>query len=453
MRATLALTAATRAELVAALDDARESAGVLSAQLIDVGGELTVLARSLTWASPKHYLDRAEDGLQLSSPGWVPSFRRAAAAGDIALFVHTHPGGEAQFSEYDDLVDEQLRDVVAQLGITGPYGALLVAGLPADPDLAARLYVDDRLPQAITRFRVVHNRLDFLPTSAARAGSEADETFDRQIRLFGAAGQDLLRDLHVGVVGAGGTGSAVAEQLTRLGVGRLTLIDDDDVTTPTPTRGYGIRVEDVGNSKTEVLAADLVAIGLGTEVCPVVAPLHDRKALDALAHVDVVFCCVDGHGARLILNRWAYAHHAPVIDLAVLVAADRDVSIDARVTWIGAGSACLLCRGRIDPSIAYAENLDPARRRALAGEGYVTAAESPQPAVVTLTSLVASTATTELLLRLFGIGESEASELLLRPHLHEVRRNRVRARPGCFCTDAGFGGRGFTDPYLDLLWT
>jgi len=453
VRATLALTAATRAELVAALGDPRETAGVLSAQLIDVGGELTLLARSLTWAKPEHYLDRTDDGLQLLSPGWVPSFRRAATAGDIALFVHTHPSGDAQFSEHDDLVDEQLRAVVAQLGINGPYGALLVAGMPTNPNLVARLCTDDGSPQAITRFRVVGDRLDFVRTSGARTVREADETFDRQIRLFGTAGQDILRDLHVGIVGCGGTGSAVAEQLTRLGVGWLTLIDDDDVTTPTPTRGYGIRVEDVGRCKSQVLAADLIAIGLGTQIRAIVAPLHDRKALDALAHADVVFCCVDGHGARLILNRWAYAHHAPVIDLAVLVAADGDVSIDARVTWIAAGSACLLCRGRIDPSIAYAENLDPARRRALAGEGYVIAAESPQPAVVTLTTLVASMATTELLLRLFGIGETEASELLLRPHLHEVRRNRILARRGCFCTDAAFGGRGFTNPYLDLMWT
>lgn len=453
MRATLALAAQTHAELTAALQDERETAGVLLAQLIGGPEEFTLVGRALTWSADEHYLDRSERGLQLASAGWVPAFRRAAATGDLALFVHTHPLGTAEFSWHDDEVDEQLRAVVRQLGINGPYGSVVVAGGPNGAQLAGRLYFDDGSPQAITRFRSAGTRLEVVPAAQEGGGAGADETFDRQIRLFGAPGQHLLRDLHVGVVGCGGTGSAVAEQLTRLGVGRLTLIDDDDVTAPTPTRGYGIRVSDVGRPKATILAAHLSAIGMGTDVRPIVAVLHAREALLALAHVDVVFCCVDGHGARLILNRWAYAQNAPVVDVAVLVAASPHVTIDARVTWIGSGSACLLCRGRIDPALAYAENLDPQRRQALAGEGYVTAAETAQPAVVTLTSLVASTATTELILRLFGIGDTDASELIIRPQMHEIRRNRTPARAGCFCSDAQFQGRGFKEPYLDLLWT
>src|SRR3989442_2474424 len=43
--------------------------------------------------------------------------------------------------------------------------------------------------------------------------------FERQVLAFGAESQALLQQLHVGVVGVGGTGSAVVEQLARLGVG------------------------------------------------------------------------------------------------------------------------------------------------------------------------------------------------------------------------------------------
>ena len=454
MRATLALTSATHQALVAALADPRETAAVLSCQLVRNDDELTLLARNLTWPSEDQYASRETHGLELRSPGWVPPFRAAASAGDLALFVHTHPGGHPRFSIYDDTVDDQLRTASQNLGMPGPYGALLVAGDTDRSTFAARLYLENGLLE-ITRIRVVDDRVavEAAHTSeTAPTADDLDETFDRQIRLFGSAGQDLLRGLHIGVVGAGGTGSAVAEQLTRLGVGRLTLVDDDVVTDPTPTRGYGIRVHDDGQPKAQVLAAHLEGIGLGTDVRTVVAPLHHSDALASLAHADLVFSCVDGHGARLILNRWAYAHLAPVVDLAVLVTTEPSVSIDARVTWIGPGSACLLCRGRIDAALAYAENLDPQRRRELAGEGYVVAAETPQPAVVTLTSLVASTATTELLLRLVGIGDVQASEILLRPHLHETRRNRATPRPGCFCTDPSFAGRGTRTPYLDLMW-
>lgn len=452
MRATLALAEPLRQELIGALDAPHEVAGVLAAQLITGDGEVTVLGRGITWAADEHYLDRSETGLRLGSAGWVPAFRRAAAAGDLALFVHTHPGGRAEFSRRDDEVDRQLAEASKRLGAAGPYGAILVSGNSDTGQVTGRLYLDEGAgPVAVSRVRICGDNLEL--TRPGGPEPTVDAAFDRQIRLFGAEGQQLLRDLHVGVVGCGGTGSAVAEQMTRLGVGRLTLIDDDEVTPPTPTRGYGMRARDLGRAKAAVLADDLAGLGLGTDIRPVVAPLHDPEALESLVHADAVFCCVDGHGARLILNRWAYAHCAPVVDLAVLVGGHATPSIDARVTWIAPGSACLLCRGRIDPAIAYAENLDPAQRQALAGEGYVAAAETPQPAVVTLTTLVASTATTELLLRLFRLGDIAASELLLRPQLHELRRNRVPARPGCFCNDPAFAGRGRGKPYLDLMWT
>jgi hypothetical protein len=471
MTATLAMTRATHRELVASLADPRETAAVLTCQLVRDSRDLTLLARTLTWPTDEQYLTRDAHELKLRSPGWLPAFRAAATAGDLALFVHTHPGGHPRFSHYDDTVDEQLRTATQNLDLPGPYGALLVAGDPDQPTFAARLYLDDE-PLEITRIRVVDDRLTIAPALATTSTANSphaptptvgapgptddtgyvDQAFDRQILLFGTAGQNLLRGLHIGVVGVGGTGSAVAEQLTRLGIGRLTLVDDDAVTDPTPTRGYGIRVRDVSQPKAEVLAAHLNGIGLGPDIRAVVAPLHHPDALAALAHADLVFSCVDGHGARLILNRWAYAHLAPVVDLAVLVTTQPTVSIDARVTWVGPGSACLLCRGRIDTALAYAENLDPDRRRELAGEGYVAAAETAQPAVVTLTSLVAATATTEVLLRLFGIGDVQASEILLRPHLHETRRNRAKPRPGCFCNDPTFAGRGTRTPYLDLMW-
>jgi hypothetical protein len=112
----------------------------------------------------------------------------------------------------------------------------------------------------------------------------------------------------------------------------------------------------------------------------------------------------------------------------------------------------LLCRGRIDPALAYAEILEPEERKRLAGEGYVREAETRQPAVVTLTSLVASLATTELLLRLFHLADPAPTEILAQVQHRELRRNRVSQRPGCFCSDGDFLGRGAQEPHLDLMW-
>lgn len=540
MSTRIALTADHFGELLTAVDAVEESAAVIAATLVpgdsaaqvpDRAHEkvtapgarsedphpdrraLTLLARTVTWVPEDSYLDRTALGLSIASTGWVPALRAAIKSGAVPVFVHTHPGGNADFSSWDDLVDDALATAAHDFGAPA-YASMVVAGRSDAPVLNARLCVfnptgdaTDSDPQGsegqpaatpefttIDAVRVAGSALHLL-LPPERADSHGDrepvagmavtdlvdddidvatrdreaalvaDPFDRQVRMLGPEGQRTLGAVNAAVIGVGGTGSAVAVQLARIGVGSICLVDDDVVTAPTPTRGHGMRLADLGRPKVEALGQHLRDIGFGTHVTEVNAALHAPEALHAIQHADVVFSCVDGHGARLILNRYAYAHLAVVIDLAVLVAVPnasdgpqgahsirRGIEIDERVTWIGPGTACLLCRGRLDAALAYAENLAPETRKQLAGEGYVAAAETPQPAVVTLTTLVAALGATEFLLRLAGIGASEATELLLRPHIGDLRRNRIPQRPGCFCSDPTYLGRGKRETYLDLMW-
>lgn len=442
--------------------------------------DTTLLSADINWVPQAAYLRRTDLGLTIRSTGWVPAVRGAIAEERVPVFLHTHPRGRPEFSKWDDTVDEQLSAAARDLGATA-YASIIIAGTPAAPAVLGRLRRfrsgTDGDPSLVVGFedidaiRVVGASVRLhlppsgvgswdrrppgsLPEQELPDGPDGYGVFDRQVRMLGVEGQRTLAALNVAVIGAGGTGSAVAGQLARLGVGRICLVDDDVVTAATPTRGHGIRLADVGRPKVEVLGQHLREIGLGARVSAINAPLHHDAALKAIAHADVVFSCVDGHGARMILNRLAYAHLVPVVDLAVLVTPfiDGRVEIDERVTWIAPGTACLLCRGRLDPARAYAENLDPEARKRLGGEGYVVDVETPQPAVVTLTSLIASLGTTELLLRLTGLGAPEPTEFILRPHIGELRRNQRPQRTGCFCAEPTFLGRGHREPYLDLMW-
>ena len=458
MTTTLAITSALWDELRRMLDDERETAGIIAARPVSRPGSVTYLGRRLTWAPADSYLERQAHGLELGSTGWVPATRAALAEGSVPVFIHTHPRGRPEFSKRDDGVDASLLSALPAMGGTGAYIALVIAGTSQAPTAAARVYGPvDPLPVSVDKIRISGDGITLITRHCvSEAAAWDDETFDRQIRMFGSAGQRTLSALHIAVVGAGGTGSATAEQLTRLGVGALTIIDDDVVTEPTPTRGYGMTTADLGRPKAEVLAEHLGRTGMPTRVGAVTALLQDPAALDQLKTADAIFSCVDGHAARLILNRWAYAYLAPVIDIAILVSADSSAGtvtgIDGRVTWLGPGAACLLCRDRIDPALAYAEILEPAERKRLAGEGYVREAQTRQPAVVTLTTLVASLATTELLQRLFGIADPTPTEILAQIQHRQLRRNRVPQRPGCFCSDEDFLGRGAQKPHLDLTW-
>jgi molybdopterin/thiamine biosynthesis adenylyltransferase/proteasome lid subunit RPN8/RPN11 len=470
MSTRIAFTEGQFTPLVAALGDGDETAAVVATSLLEAAATtvvtttITLLAQVITPVPEGAYLERGPMGLSISSTGWVTAFRAAIAKDQVPVFVHTHPNGLAEFSKYDDQVDCDL--AIAARSFGAPYyAAVVIAGTPENPEVTARLYDlgDTFTPDApeytvVDAVRITGSGLHlYLPPVVDDQGEEELSVFDRQIRMLGPEGDRTLKQVRAAIIGAGGTGSAVGVQIARLGLGELVLVDDDVVTKPAPTRGHGMTTADLDLPKVDVLGDHLDAIGLGTKITRVNQPLHAPEAIAAIANADVIFSCVDGHGGRLILNRWAYAHIAPVIDVAVLVTpvetgdGNRKVEIEQRITWVAPGTACLLCRGRVDPTLAYAENLDPETRKRLAGEGYVQAAETPQPAVVTLTTSVAALGATEFLLRLTGLGPVDATEMLLRSHLGELRRNARPPRPGCFCTSTDFTGRGTRTPYLDLV--
>lgn len=76
-----------------------------------------------------------------------------------------------------------------------------------------------------------------------------DRRFGGVDRLFGLAGAQQIRDAHVAVVGIGGVGSWVAESLARSGVGKLTLIDFDQVADSNVNRQIHATERSIGQSK------------------------------------------------------------------------------------------------------------------------------------------------------------------------------------------------------------
>jgi len=74
-------------------------------------------------------------------------------------------------------------------------------------------------------------------------------------RLYGKDGQDRLRQAHVCVVGIGGVGSWAVEALARSGIGRLTLVDLDDVCISNVNRQLHAVTGEFGKPKVDVMAA------------------------------------------------------------------------------------------------------------------------------------------------------------------------------------------------------
>ena len=435
-----------------------ETGGVLLARPVPSNsGALRLLATELHLVPEDAYTRREAQRLSIRSHGYVPSLQRAEETATIPIWVHTHPGAPAspQPSYLDRLVDEQLSDLFRLRSGSEHYGSLIL-GLGGSAlrytgflDSAGPRAPIDRLFSIGLRFRLAWHEDTHI--------SAADSLFDRNIRAFGGAVQNALHDLRVGLVGCGGIGSSVAEQLARLGVRRFLLMDPDSLSDNNVTRVYGSGLADVGRPKVDVIGDQIIRIAPDASIDRITSMATVERAARRLADVDVLFGCTDDNAGRLVLSRLSTYMLIPVIDCGVLLSSDRQGSLDGifgRVTILTPGSACLVCRKRIDLQRAAAEVLTPDERVRRIGEGYAPALPGVEPAVVAFTTHVAALAVGELIERFVGYGTDETpSELIARIHERELSTNKQDPKPRHYChPDSGKTGIGFTEPFLEQSW-
>lgn len=459
MTATLVLPLAIANEIREAARCNEETAGVLLASVVHTpDGDVRILARQVRWVPDAAYVRRERDALSITSDGYVRALADADRLGAACIWLHTHPGerGVPLPSEHDVVVDDLLADVFRLRSGSSYYGALIFSARYDGLAFSGHIQEDGQDPLKIDRAWQVGDRLHLLRSWDSHL-PQLSPMFDRNVRAFGHAIQMTLADLRVGIVGCGGTGSAVAEQLVRLGVRDLLLIDPDELSDSNVTRVYGSGPADVGKPKVEVLRSHLTRVAEDVRCETHQAMLTLESTARRLVGRDLVFGCTDDNAGRLVLSRIATYFLTPIIDCGVLLSSDVEhqlSGIDGRVTVLSPGQACLVCRGRIDLARAAAELMTPEERVRRADEGYAPALGQREPAVVAYTTIVGAWAVSELLERLVGYGpDPRPSEILLRCHEREISTNIAPPRVGHYChPDSGKLGLGMTNPFLEQVW-
>lgn len=88
-------------------------------------------------------------------------------------------------------------------------------------------------------------------------------------KLYGTHTAMALWNSHVAIVGIGGVGSWAAEALARAGVGKLTLIDGDEVCVSNTNRQLHALAGNYGKAKVQVLADRLRSISPDIQINPI----------------------------------------------------------------------------------------------------------------------------------------------------------------------------------------
>ena len=292
-------------------------------------------------------------------------------------------------------------------------------------------------PIEIEQIRIIdrHIQLRYIGHNHIKEKQIDEKLFDRQIRIFGINGQKILSSLKVGIVGAGGTGSAVAEQLAREGIYKFVLVDQDKFSESNKTRMYGSYNDTTQTDKVKIVKDHIQRINSDAIVEEIAKNVISQKVLKRLRNCDVIFSCTDRNAPRSVLNELAYQYFIPVIDLGVGIDANNNM-IDGgsvRVNILGPSLPCLFCVGIINSEQILAESLSPKERKIRYQQGYVQSMNDDVPAVITFTTMAASYAIFLLKDMFFNIIESNNSTLLIDIKSLAAHKLSASIRKDCTC--------------------
>ncbi len=163
------------------------------------------------------------------------------------------------------------------------------------------------------------------------------ERYDRQIRLFGAEGQERLKEARAFIAGAGGLGSPIAFYLAAAGVGEIAIVDRDTVELSNLNRQILHWEKDVAKRKASSAREKLVAMNSDISVEAIYDTLNSDNILDLAGGSDVIIDAMDNYPTRYLLNRVSLELKVPFIHGAI------NGFYGQATTVLPGRSACLRC--------------------------------------------------------------------------------------------------------------
>ncbi len=380
------------------------------------------------------YSERSPVAAELKSAFLFSVAERARADRSGLLLVHTHPRSEGrpQFSNADAAGEIRVKAYLDAKLPGAPHASLILA-----PDgCCARLLCGREIA-----LKEVGAGVRFFCEPGRTNEADYQQIYDRQVRAFGAAGQRMIYRMKIGLVGVGGTGSIVAQELACLGVQDFVLIDGKTLDDTNRNRVISADQGDIGKPKVELCRRMIRRINAEAEVDPVVGSVLDPACLQRLAGCDFIFLCTDNHASRLEVCRFCYRYFIPAIDVGVSIGAEqgRVDFIAGRVQMIAPGLPCLVCTSSIRADEVRRETMGPEQR---AADPYFGSGGEPQPAVISFNSTVSSLGVTMFVAAITGL-PIESRHLRYDALRGKVYPLAAQAHPTCLiCSPTGELGAG-----------
>ena len=364
------------------------------------------------------------------------------------LAIHNH-GGEhsVAFSGPDLASHERGYPALLEIARGMPVGALVFARSA----VAGDLWLPHHQRGILNSATIIGNRrFSLYPTPLS--SSSASSMYDRQSRLFGDAGQELLRQTRVGIVGLGGAGSILAELLGRLGVGEFVLADPEmvDVTNLprlvgafrheglSPTWLPKLITRRVQSYKVRIAKRNIRRANRNAHVTAIHRDFVDDDVAMCFKDCDFLFLAADSMQARLLFNALVHQYGIVGIQVGAKIPVDDDGKVGnvfcvSRLVTPECG--CLWCNGLISPGRLQDEAVPDRIKQKYS---YLSDPNVVAPSVITLNAIACAHATDEFLFHLTGLKYSDAEIGWFRWNSRSSNAGHDIPRKDAECTECSF---------------
>ena len=359
------------------------------------------------------------------------------------LAIHNHGGTSCVGFSADDLASHE-RGYPALLDIAKgmPVGALVFA----ESAVAGDLWFPGLVRAELSHASVVgHRRFLLYPTPPTY--SLTHHQYDRQSRMFGDRGQDLLQRTRVGIVGLGGAGSILAELLGRLGVGEFILADPDKAEVTNLPRLIGARRVDalspswlprkltncLQTHKVRLAARNIRRANSKARIEIFPDDFLYKEVAARFTDCDYIFLAADTMGARLLFNAIVHQYGIPGTQVGTKIPVDTtgevgDVFCVSRP--VSPDQGCLWCNGLINPSRLQDEAVSKKVKR---GYAYINDPDVSAPSVITMNAVACAHAADDFLFHITGLKFTDSEPHWFRWNSRRglAGYDRPRSDPDC----------------------
>ena len=385
-------------------DPSREAFALLFGQYHQVGDQTLIKVVAVRHPGPEDYEGQGLAHLRLRREYVYDRLVEMQQRGDVdtMIDVHTHPfcAQGAAFSSVDDCDEMAFHRWLNGILDDMHYGSIVLS----QSDYAARFWEREAGRTVVQRAEVKTQVVaEGCPAAGAAPLPEAllaalDPQQGFLARSVLALGLDTLRLMmhgqRIAIVGVGGLGSIIAENLIHTGFHALDLIDPDRVETTNLNRIVGAYHQDALDKrlKVEVVRDHLMRINPQAQVAAYPCGVEDDGVLPVLAGADWILLATDSQYSRFKAQEIALRYAVPLISSGVNISVEggriTDMSGEVIVVRCGDG-LCLNCLGRINPTLVAAEqHKDGFLGQELIRRGYVDGLEVKEPAVKTLNAIL-----------------------------------------------------------------